>query len=75
MRPALELFREERNLSRADLALWLSTDEENLEKMADLRRPEPDESDFHLQCAAIARRTGSDAFAVRMLLRWLRSHG
>jgi hypothetical protein len=75
MGQALETFRRARNLSQADLAAWLSVDEENLEKMTELRRPEPNESDFHLQCRAIARSTGGDAFALRTLLRWLRTHG
>ena len=72
---ALETFQKARNLSSADLASWLSTDEESLEEMAEIRRPEPDESDFHMRCHAIARSTGSDAFAVRTLLRWLRAGG
>ena len=72
---ALERFRETRNLSAADLAVWLSTTEANLAGMAHIRRPEPDEADFHLRCAEIARKTESDAFALRTLLRWLRATG
>jgi hypothetical protein len=72
---ALELFGRTRDLSTADLASWLSTRPESLAEMADLRRPEPDESDFHLRCAEIARNTGCDAFALRTLLRWLRTCG
>ncbi len=75
MDQALETFRRARNLSRADLASWLSVDEEILERMAEMRRPEPDEADFHMQCRTIARHTSSDAFALRTMLRWLRSHG
>ena len=72
---ALDLFRRTRNLSDADLAAWLSTRPESLAEMADMRRPEPDESDFNLRCAEIAQSTGSDAFALRTLLRWLRTCG
>jgi DNA-binding transcriptional regulator YiaG len=75
MGQALDTFRRARNLSQADLAAWLSIDEENLEKIAEMRRPEPNESDFHLQCEAIAGSMSGDAFALRTLLRWLRIHG
>ncbi|MGH2388411.1 MAG: hypothetical protein ACRDIE_09430, partial [Chloroflexota bacterium] len=72
---ALDLFRRTRNLSDSELASWLSIHPENLAEMAEMRRPEPDQSDFNLRCAEIARSTGSDAFALRTLLRWLRTCG
>ena len=72
---ALESFRRDRSLSRADLASWLSVDEDILDRMAEMRRPEPDEADFHIQCRAIARSMSGDAFALRTMLRWLRTHG
>ena len=74
MGPALETFRRVRALSRAELASWLSVDEAGLDRMAELPRPDPDEADFPIQCRAIARTTSGDAFAVRTMLRWLRSN-
>jgi hypothetical protein len=72
---ALETFRESRDLSPAGLAAWLSLKPEKLPALAAERRPEPDESDFNMRCAAIAERAGCDAFALRILLRWLRASG
>lgn len=72
---ALENFRQSRDLTPAGLAAWLSIKPERLAALAAEKRPEPDESDFNLRCAEIAKRTGCDAFALRILLRWLRASG
>ncbi|HXT37477.1 MAG TPA: hypothetical protein VN837_18035 [Chloroflexota bacterium] len=72
---ALETFQQSRDLSPAGLAAWLSIKPERLSALAAERRPEPDEPDFNVRCAEIAERTGCDAFALRILLRWLRASG
>ena len=72
---ALESFRQSRGIASPALAAWLSVKPEGLAALAAERRPEPDEPDFNVRCAEIAERTGCDAFALRILLRWLRASG
>ena len=71
----MEAFQRHRDLTPAGLATWLSMDPEALPALAAVRRPEPDDADFNLRCAEIAENAACDAFALRILLRWLRSSG
>lgn len=68
--PALEAFKAAQGFTDAQLAHWLGLTPAALPALAATVAPDPASPTFFDQCSAIAQTTGSDAYALRTLLRW-----